>query len=183
MAAPQHFFSGGFNGVVTPPQLLGRGAHDSPAGEALQVLTSMEDVKIAVRRVATSAQRLMSIYTADLEPPVYDEATFLEIIKRFVLSRNFAKVRVLTHEPLRLIANTNRFVAMSRPLSSYIEIRSAAPRFSANRCAMMIADSNAIMFRTQASRWEGVAGFNQPPIARLHLQDFDEMWIASAPET
>lgn len=182
MAAPQHFFSGGFNGTITPPTLLGRGSPAPQVGEALQVLTSIDDVRIAVRRVAASAQRLMSIYTADLEPPVYDEAPFLEIIKRFVLSRNFAKVRVLTHEPLRLIGNTNRFVAMSRRLSSYIEIRTLAPRVAGNRSAMLIADSNAIMFRTQAARWEGIAGFNQPPVARLHLQDFDEMWIASAPE-
>jgi hypothetical protein len=39
------------------------------------------------------------------------------------------------------------------------------------------------MFRTQAAGWEGIAGFNQPPIARLHLQDFDEMWIGSPPLT
>ena len=183
MSPPQHFFSGGFNGVIAPPTVLARGTPAAAVGEALQLLTSIDDVRAAVRRVGASAQRLMSIYTADLEPAVYDEAAFLEIIKRFVLSRSFAKVRVLVHEPLRLIGNTNRFVAMSRRLSSYIEIRTAAPQFAHNRSAMLIADSNAIMFRTQASRWEGIAGFNQPPIARLHLQDFDEMWIASAPET
>lgn len=182
MPSPQHFFSGGFNAQATAPAVLGRGPAEPPA-EALQVLTCIDDVRVAVRRVAGSAQRLLSIYTADLEPPVYDEAQFLEIIKRFVLSRNFAKVRVLVHEPLRLIGNTNRFVAMSRRLSSYIEIRTAAPQFVHNRSAMMIADSRAIMFRTQAARWEGVAGYNQPSVARVHLQDFDEMWVASAPET
>ena len=29
---------------------------------------------------------------------------------------------------------------------------------------------------------EGVAGFEQPPIARLYLQEFDEMWLASVPK-
>ncbi len=182
MSVPQHFFSGGFNASAPLPQLA-RGASATPEVEALQVLTSLEDVRAAVRRAAAGAQRLMSIYTADLEPAVYDEPQFLEIVKRFVLSRNFAKVRVLVHEPLRLIGNTNRFVAMSRRLSSYIDIRTAAPRFAHDRSAMLIADSNAIVYRTKASSWEGVAGFSQPPIARLHLQDFDEMWIASAPET
>jgi hypothetical protein len=181
MGAPQHFFAGAFTGTLAPPTLLGRGA-PAPVSEALQVLTSLDEVRVASRRAASMAQRLMSIYTADLEPQVYDQPAFLEIIKRFVLSRSFAKVRVLVHRPLRLIGNTNRFVAMSRRLSSYIEIRVAATQFAERSSAMLISDSNAIVYRTQAARWEGIVGFNQPPVAKLHLQDFDEMWIASAPE-
>lgn len=181
MASSQHFFSGGFNASAPAPQLArGDGATQA---EALQILTSLDDFRVAVRRAAAGAQRLISVYTADLEPLVYDEPQFLEITKRFVLGRSFAKIRVLVHEPLRLIGNTNRFVAMSRRLSSYIEIRTAAPQFANDRSAMFIADANAIVYRTRANTWEGVAGFSHPPIARQHLQDFDEMWIASAPET
>jgi hypothetical protein len=179
MAVPYHFLSTGQTGV--PPNLLARGPAPV-AGEALQVLTSIEDVRAAVKRVASGAQRLMSLFTEDLEPDVYDQAPFLDIIKRFVLSRNFAKVRVLTHRPLQLIGNSNRFVAMSRRLSSYIEIRTANPIYANRVSAMLIADSKAIMYRTRARQWEGVAGFNQPPIARLHLAEFDEMWIGSPPE-
>ena len=181
MAVPQHFFSGSFNPTVGAPPALGRGGVAPGAIEPLQVLTTIEDVRHATRRVAASAQRLMSIFTPDLEPNVYDEAPFLDIIKHFVLSHSFAKVRVLAHRPLRLIANTNRFVAMSRRLSSYIEIRIADPQFASRTSAMLIADSHAIMYRAQALSWEGVAGYNQPPIARLHLQDFDEMWFGSPP--
>jgi len=182
MAALQHFFSGGFNPPVAPPAVLGRGQAAAPAIEPMQVLTSIDDVRQATRRVAASAQRLMSIFTPDLEPPVYDDPQFLEIIKHFVLSHSFAKVRVLAHRPLRLIGNTNRFVAMSRRLSSYIEIRIADPQFANRSSAMLIADSHAVMFRAQAASWDGVAGYNQPPIARMHLQDFDEMWFGSAPQ-
>ena len=164
-----------------PAPLLARGSA-APPGEALCMLTSLEDVRIAAKRAAASAQRLMSIYTADLEPDVYDQPAFLEIVKRFVLGRSFAKVRVLLHEPLRLIGNTNRFIAMSRRLTSYIELRTAAPEFRNRRGAMLIADDRAIVYRTRADTWEGIAGFNQPPIARLHLQEFDEIWTGSAPE-
>lgn len=181
MPAPQpSFFSGSFNAPVAPPTVLGRGGA-APAIEPLQVLTSMDDVRHATRRVATSAQRLISIFTPDLEPSVYDDPPFLDIIKHFVLSHSFAKVRVLLPRPIRLIANINRFVAMSRRLSSYIEIRICDPQFANRNSAMLIADSHAIMYRAQAAAWEGVAGYNQPPIARLHLQDYDEMWFGSPP--
>lgn len=153
-----------------------------PPLEPLHLLTSLDDVRIAARRAAAAATRLMSIYSADLEPEIYDQPAFLDIVKRFVLGRNFAKVRVLVHEPPRLIGNTNRFVAMARRLTTYIEIRVAAPQFRDRRSAMLIADDRAIVYRTRAASWDGVAGFNQPPVARLHLQEFDEMWHASAPE-
>lgn len=180
MFAAQHHFSGGFNAGVPLPA-PGSGGNAQATIEGLQVLTSLEDVRFATRRAALGAKRLVSIYTPDLEPQLYDEADFLEIIKRFVLGRSFAKARVLTHEPLRLVGHTNRFAVMSRRLSGCIEIRTVAARFAHDRSAFLIADGNAIVFRTRASSWEGVAGFDQPPVARLHLQDFDEMWIASAP--
>lgn len=153
-----------------------------PPPESLSMLTSLEDVRTATRRAASSAQRLISIYTADLEPEVYDQPAFLEIVKRFVLSRSFAKVRVLLHEPLHLIGNSNRFVAMARRLTSYIEIRVVAPAYQGRPSAMLIADDKAIVYRTRAASWDGVAGFNQPPVARLHRQEFDEMWVASEPD-
>jgi hypothetical protein len=102
-------------------------------------------------------------------------------VKRFVLSRNFAKVRVLMKEPLKTTGSTTRFVAMARRLSSFIEMRLVAPEFFGNTNALLLADDHAVVLRPQANSWEGVAGFQQPSVARLHLNSFDEMWIASAP--
>jgi hypothetical protein len=179
MTRPQHHFSGGFNAPAAPATVLGRGNPAAAANEPLQVLMTLEDVRQATRRVSASAQRLISIFTPDLEPPVYDDPAFLEIIKHFILSHSFAKVRVLLHRQMRLIPTSNRFVAMARRLSSCIEFRAADPQFAARTSAMLIADTHAIMYRAQAATFEGVAGYYQPPIARLHLQDYDEMWFAS----
>ncbi len=67
----------------------------------------------------------MSIYSPDLEPELYDQTPFLEIIKRFVFGRNFAKVRIMLTDRTRMIREGNRLVAMSRRLTSYIEMRLA----------------------------------------------------------
>ncbi len=83
-------------------------------------------MRAAVDAVAAGAQRLMSIYTPDLEPELYDQNSFLEIVKRFVLARRFAKVRVLLSDSGRLLRDNNRFVAMGRRLTSCIDIRPAA---------------------------------------------------------
>jgi len=34
----------------------------------------------------------------------------------------------------------------------------------------------------RADTWDGVADFNNPPVAKLYLTEFDTVWNASAPE-
>jgi hypothetical protein len=153
-----------------------------PASESMTVLASLEDVRQAVDRVAGSAQRLMSLYTPDLEPQLYEQTPFLDIMKRFVLARSFAKVRVILADPHRMIRDNNRFLAMARRLTSYIDIRIAPGEARKPFASYLIADDRALVYRTNSESFDGVADFNNPPVARLHLNHFDEIWHSVAPE-
>ena len=164
-------------------------AHDGTASpgtrqgtETLTVLTSLAEVRAAVNEIAATAQRLISIYTPDLEPDLYDQSAFLEIIKHFVLTRSFSKVRVLLAEPSRIMRDSNRFVAMGRRLSSCIDIRSVAEQAPQRASTYLIADDRAIVYRMRADSWDGVADINNPVASRLYLQEFDQVWNASAAE-
>ena len=158
---------------------------DAPATRAenhVRVISSLEEMRAAVDAVAASAQRLMSIYTPDLEPDLYDQNGFLEIVKRFVLARRFAKVRVLLSDSGRVLRDNNRFIAMGRRLTSCIDIRPVTGDARQRACAYLIADDRAIVYRVHPDRWDGVADLNNPPIARQYLDEFDEIWHASAPD-
>jgi hypothetical protein len=170
-------------------RLTQRAAAPGPAIPALpsglgenhvRVIASLEDMRAAVDAVASSAQRLMSIYTPDLEPDVYDQNGFLEIVKRFVLARRFAKVRVLLSDSGRLLRDNNRFIAMGRRLTSCIDIRPVTGPVTQRAAGYLIADDRAIVYRVHTDRWDGVADLNNPPIARQYLDEFDEIWHASA---
>jgi hypothetical protein len=150
--------------------------------ETLTVLTSLLEARQAVNKAAGLAQRLISIYTPDLEPDLYDQSAFLEIIKHFVLAKSFAKVRVLLVEPSRVMRDSNRFVAMGRRLSSCIDIRYVAGAAPQRASAYLIADDRAIVFRMRADTWDGIADFNNPAVTKLYLNEFDNVWNASAPE-
>ena len=78
------------------------------------ILTTMPEVREASLKVAKSAQRLLSIFTQDLEPLIYGEEPFLEVVKRLVLARSYAKVRVLLADPSRAMVDNNRFLALAR---------------------------------------------------------------------
>jgi hypothetical protein len=182
MGGPQYFFAGSASGAAAPVTMLGRGgAGYSDALEPLQVLTNLDDVRSASRRAVSGAQRLLSIFTLDLEPQLYEQPAFLDLIKRFLLSHSFAKVRLLTQRAVPY-TSPNRLAAMRRRLSGHIEIRTLNAQYAGRTSGMLIADAKAIVYRAQVGSWDGVAGFNQPPIARLYLQEFDEMWIASVPK-
>jgi hypothetical protein len=166
------------DGPIMPAVLAER----RPTTETLHVLTSFDEVRAATETVAASGQRLISIMTPDLEPEIYDQAALLEIIKRFVLGHSFAKVRVLMRDQARLSSGANRFIAMAHRLTSYLEIRIRAPQYRELTAAYCIADDRAIVYRLRAGRAEGIAGFNNPPIARQYLQEFDAVWQASVIE-
>jgi hypothetical protein len=153
-----------------------------PPPETLHVLSTLAEVRTATETVAAGGQRLISIMTPDLEPEIYDQAAFLEIIKRFVLGRSFAKVRVLLRDQARMGGGANRFIAMAHRLTSYLEIRMRAPQYRELTAAYCIGDDRGIVYRVRADRAEGIAGFNNPPIARQYLQEFDAVWQASATE-
>lgn len=166
---------------TTPPEESGTREQSQ-----IRVISSLEEMRAAVDAVAAGAQRLMSIYTPDLEPDLYDQNSFLEIVKRFVLARRFAKVRVLLSDSGRLLRDNNRFIAMGRRLTSCIDIRPAvapmSPRTNGHPGAYLIADDRAIVYRVHLDRWDGIADLNNPPVARQHLDEFDEIWHASAPD-
>lgn len=179
--------------ATTTARLSSFGLEDEPLGatvvaaakpvvDTLHVIGSLEEVRGATETVAGGAQRLISIMTPDLEPEIYDQGVFLEIIKRFVLGRSFAKVRVLLRDQARLANGANRFIAMAYRLTSYLEIRVRAPEYRELTAAYCIADDRAMVYRLRADRFEGIAGFNNPPMARQYLQEFDGVWLASAPE-
>jgi hypothetical protein len=163
-----------------PISTANTGAHRS--SDSLRILTTRAEARAAVNAAAAGAQRLISIYTPDLEPDLYDQTSFLEIIKHFVLARSFSKVRVLLQEPARVMRDSNRFIAMGRRLSSCIDIRHVGADSPQQTSAYLVADERAVVFRMRTDSWEGIADLNNPNVAKLYLGEFDAVWNLSAPE-
>jgi hypothetical protein len=143
-----------------------------------QVLSTQDEVRAAVVAITSRADRSLAILTPDLEPEIYDHDDFLEALKRFILARSFARVRVLIVDPTRVIKSGNRFVTMGRRLNSYIEFRNVKPEYRDHREAFCIADETGIVYRPIAEHWQGMSDTYQPLVARKYLQAFDALWHA-----
>ena len=144
-----------------------------------RVLSGQGDFADAVAEIAALAARSVAIFTPDLEHGVYDSKAFLEVVKRFVLSRSHARIRVLVSDPERVQLSVNRFLHVGRRLSTFIEFRRLPESFHDRGDAFLVADSAALVYRPRADRWEGVADTRAPRMARRYLGEFDQMWQLS----
>ena len=143
-----------------------------------EVLSNVEEVRAGVVEIVGLANRGLSILTHDLEPQIYDHDDFLETLKRFILARSFARVRVLIMDPNRVIKTGSRFVTMGRRLNSYIEFRNVKPEYRTHPEAFCIADEHALVYRARADAWQGMSDTYEPAVARLYLTAFDTIWNA-----
>ncbi|MGI9238746.1 MAG: hypothetical protein ACR2QZ_15210 [Woeseiaceae bacterium] len=147
------------------------------------VISTKEEMRLAAMEVVSEASRKVSIFTHDLEPGIYDDPEFLEIVKRLVLSQTYARIRVLITDPSRAVKTGNNFVHLGRRLNTYIEFRHVREDLRTHAEAFCIADETALVYRLQASRWEGIADTHEPAVAKLYSKMFDEIWLASEVET
>lgn len=153
---------------------------DSSTPTERRIVTSFEEVRQAAIEVALLARRSLTIATPDLEPGIYDHEDFLEAVKRLVLAKRYARVRVLITDPERTVLNGNRFAALGRRLNTYIDFRNLHQDFKQEtHDAFIIADETAVLYRTDGRRYEGIMGTSEPAVARQHLAGFDAPWEAS----
>jgi len=146
------------------------------------VISTKDEMRQAVLAVAGEASRKLSIFTHDLDPGIYDDPDFLEIVKRLVLSQSYARIRVLIADPVRGIKNGNAFVNLGRRLNTYIEFRHVREDHRTHGESFCIADGTALVYRLRHERWEGIADTYEPAVANLYGTMFDEIWQASEAE-
>lgn len=160
---------GGGTGLTAPGELTG----------TRRVLSGKLEFAEAVADVAALASRSLAIFTPDLEHGVYDTKRFLEIVKRLVLSRSHARIRVLISDPGRVQPSVNRFLYVGRRLSTFIEFRHLPDAFQDHSDAFLVADGVALVYRPKIDRWEGIADTREPRMARRYLGQFDQLWQVS----
>ena len=146
------------------------------------VISSKDEMRHAVNDVAKEATRRVSIFTHDLDPGIYDDPDFLEIITHLVLSQTYSRIRVLIADPSRAIKNGNNFVHLGRRLNTYIEFRHVREDLRTHTESFCIADETALVYRLQHAKWEGIADTFEPAVAKVYGEMFDEIWLASEVE-
>jgi len=153
----------------------------SPPPTERHILSTFEEIRSGVIDIAAKAKRSMTIMTADLEPGIYDSDEFLEVVKRLVLAKRYARIRVLVTDPARTVRAGNSFVKLGRRLNTYIDFRNLRESYRKEvHSAYIIADDQAILYRVNGRGYDGIMGFGEAPVAQQYLKEFEQPWVDSA---
>jgi len=142
------------------------------------IVSGKAEMRAAIVDVVTQARRSLVILTPNLEPEFYEHVDFLDALKRFVLARTYARVRVLITQPERTMKSGNQFVQVGQRLSSYIKFRNLASELRPVNEAWCIADASALVYRADYASGEGIVDTHAPEIAKRYLEQFEKLWKA-----
>jgi hypothetical protein len=144
-----------------------------------KILTTLEEYRQAAAQIIARAERSLCIYTGQLEPEIYDHPAFVDPVKRLLLGKSHARLKVLIADPEYSLPQSGAFMSLAHRLKSFIDIRNLPRGTAGNACAFIVADDRAVAYRMASSRWEGVVELNDQPIARYHLSHFNAAWDGS----
>lgn len=157
-----------------PPDSSNIQGHDSRI-----ILSTPDEVRTRLIAVTRMAERSLCIYTKTLESELYEHPAFIDALKRMVLARSFARVRILLAE-LSVTLNRHPVVSLAARLPSLIDIRAMrAKHYDAS--AFAVADERAVIYRMHCTRWDGIADLRDAAVARLYMAQFERAWAESLP--
>ena len=139
------------------------------------ILSNLEEYRIAVAEIATRANRTLSIYTTDLEPLIYDHDLFLEPVKRLVLARSHARLRVLISNPGRVSREGNRFMMMARRLPVTSTCATSRPSTAATPARSSWPTTATHRVPAAGVDVDGIVEFNDVSVVKRYLAYFDEV--------
>lgn len=134
----------------------------------------------AVAHLAREVQHTLYVYSADLEPRIYDTAPFIEAIRQTATASRRADIRFLVRDIDPALKAGHRLIELARQLTSFIGIRVAPARGDLKSDAFVIADQRAVLFRALAARPEGDLQMNDPRTAVVLSSRFHNLWEEGA---
>jgi hypothetical protein len=157
--------------------LIAQGRLGESPGEV--PLERREEFRTVAARLAAQADREISIFSHDLDAPVYDQAAFVEAVKALAIGSRMARVRILIRTNERLQREGHRLIELARRLPTKIEIRRVHKDYADCTEDFLVADEAGYVHRKRYTRHEGNADFHAPLQARQYRDFFNTVWDVS----
>lgn len=136
----------------------------------------------AIAALACQARRELTLLTPDLEPALYDQASFLESVRRLAIERaGRLPVRILVLDVETAVRRSLRLIELARRLTSSIQI-AVVPEELAGQCdAFLLVDNDGYCLRRRADPNRSLIDFADSATVRALRRGFDEIWAQSSP--
>ncbi len=150
--------------------------------DAVKVTTRDENADAALELVKQTRQKL-AIISQELDPLVYDQADFIEALRKLVVNNRYAEVRIIVFEPQLIVQKGHKLLDLAGKISSFIEFRKVSEKYKSFNESVLIADKVGYLYRESTERYKGKVNFNSRRESKHLLDVFDEMWETAQPDT
>ncbi|MGH8554636.1 MAG: hypothetical protein ACREUD_03575 [Gammaproteobacteria bacterium] len=147
-----------------------------------QKLVTRGDHRQAMLRMVTQSRRTIDIVSRHLDPMIFNERDMVDAFKSLALRNRNVKIRILILDPSPLLHRVHRLVDLALRLTSFFELRTPPPEHRNCNESMLIADRKGYVHSPLSDRYEGVANFHAPDVAKELLRRFDDLWQTALPD-
>lgn len=150
--------------------------------ETYGILKSLADNRQASVAVASLAKRELVLFSRDLEPLLYDQQGFIEVVQALATRSRMSRIRIVSIDPGPAIRAGHRLVHLVQRFSSYMEARRASRDHQELIDTFLVADDVALLYRPLVTRYEGYYDVHAPMEARQKLRVFEDIWQQAEPD-
>lgn len=149
--------------------------------ERILVSTSAENRAAGIALVS-QGKRSLHIYSHDLDHAIYDNAEFIEAVRKLALYSRYSQIRILVRNSEKIVSRGHGLVTLAQQLSSFIRIRKPPPDYDGYNEAFLVVDKIGVLHRRLSDRYEGEVNFHAPEQGAVLVKFFDEVWELSEPD-
>ncbi len=149
--------------------------------DAVRITTREENAKAALELVKQSRQKL-AIISQELDPNVYDQADFLEELRKLAINNRYVEIRIIVFEPELIVRRGHKLLDLAGKISSFIEMRKVSSKYKSFNESVLVADEIGYLYRESTDRYNGKVNFNSRRESKHLLDVFDNMWETAKPD-
>jgi hypothetical protein len=149
--------------------------------DAIRITTREENAEAALELVKQAKQKL-AIISQELDPLVYDQADFLDVLRKLAINNRYVEIRIIVFEPELIVRRGHKLLDLAGKISSAIEMRKVSSKYKSFNESVLIADEVGYLYRESAERYKGKVNFNGRRESKHLLGVFDNMWETAKPD-
>ncbi len=128
------------------------------------------------------AEFYLDILSYDLDPPIYDTDEFCQQVENLALRSRHSRVRILLHQPQKVVQRGHLLIYLGRRLGSLIQFRQLAPIYQNQVETFMLVDKIAFMHREFRDALRITANFCDGKRVKELTKLFNQYWEDSEPD-
>lgn len=148
----------------------------SELDDRLFLLEGAEAFTKHARQIVAQSSRKLAILSETLDPAIFDQKGFSDLVSRLARGDRNAMVRILVKDIQPLVEGGHALLSLARRLSSKIELRKLLIEPENATQAYLIGDRRGLLYKHDDREYQGFASYRAGPEANRLLTEFDNLW-------